>query len=258
MPAETSLDDASYDAQAAGSGGIIDGAAGGEEPPAEEGSAGGPPGQPEAAGEGSNCQPEPEQHQQQVAKTRKRNKTQFDRLVSSVFEGAGGSEGKLGRGAGGASRAGGGSARWHQKLSGSYLRRAVSARFAGTVARAAEEGGGEQGGGAAAKAALPAGKSGARRQRMAAPGHLVLPALLLALVEHTAVLASMPLRCNQIHMPALPCPAGRLIVTEDQAVGSVPWSIYGRYAARMGLPVVFLIAGEQALGTAAASWPVWA
>ena len=89
----------------------------------------------------------------------KKKKTQFDRLVSSVFEDAGGS-GKLGSGAG--SRASGGSARWQQKLSGSYLRRAVSALFAGKGAagdKAAEEGGEQRGG--AAKAALPAGKSGA-------------------------------------------------------------------------------------------------
>jgi hypothetical protein len=60
-----------------------------------------------------------------------------------------------------------------------------------------------------------------------------------------ALLASMLLRSM---CPPCPASADRLLVTEDQAVGSVPWSIYGRYATRMGLPVVFLIAGKPREG----------
>lgn len=158
--AETSLDDASYDAQTAGSGGIIDGAADGEEPPAAaESSAAASQGQQEEAAGENGSSKEPGQQQENGVEGPKKKKTQFDRLLSSVFEDAGGSD-KLRSGAG--SRAGGGSARWQQKLNGSYLRRAVSARFAGKSAgggKAAEEGGEQRGG--AAKAALPAGKSGA-------------------------------------------------------------------------------------------------
>lgn len=43
----------------------------------------------------------------------------------------------------------------------------------------------------------------------------------------------------------LRCLTGRLIVAEDRASGSVPWSIYGRFALRMGLPVVCVITGKS-------------
>jgi hypothetical protein len=163
--AETSLDDASYDAQTAGSGGIIGGGpAEGEEPPAaaaEESSAGAVDGEKEEAdGENGSSRETVQQQDVDSKQQPQKKKTQFDRLVSSVFEDAGRS-GRLAKGPG---NRGGGSARWQQKLSGSYLRRAVSARFAGGKAaargKAAEEGDKQRGG--AGKADLSAGKSGAQ------------------------------------------------------------------------------------------------
>ncbi|PRW21108.1 multidrug resistance-associated 1 isoform X3 [Chlorella sorokiniana] len=44
--------------------------------------------------------------------------------------------------------------------------------------------------------------------------------------------------------------SGRLIVAEDRASGSVPWSIYGRFALRMGLPVVCIITAGLLCGQA--------
>ncbi|KAL4420399.1 hypothetical protein ABPG75_010055 [Micractinium tetrahymenae] len=129
-------------------------------------------------------------------------RTRFDRLVSQVFasteDGSPKPSKGLGSGDDGSGRLGSTARRWQARLSSSYVRRALSARFGGKVA-AGGEGKGSEG-----KAGDAAG---------AAPGK-----------------------------------SGRLIVTEDRAVGSVSWAIYGRFAQRMGLPVVTLIAAALLLG----------
>lgn len=53
---------------------------------------------------------------------------------------------------------------------------------------------------------------------------------------------SDPIPCCSTCYPVLHR-AGRLIVSEDRAVGSVPWKVYGQLALRMGLPLTLLIAG---------------
>ncbi|EFN52562.1 hypothetical protein CHLNCDRAFT_138549 [Chlorella variabilis] len=203
---ETSLDDSTYDSHGAAppsapsAAAAADGAPGGS--PAGSGSQ-----QEEQAEEQVQLEQQPppadghlegdEQAERQlhasVAKT-----TRFDRSVSVLF-------GEAEGGAGGASRGAG----WRRKLSGSYVRRAVSARFASGQrrARVASKGEGEEG-------------SEEEQEQAAGKGSLQ------------------------------PGKSGRLIVAEDHAVGSVPWAVYGRYGARMGLPVVTLITAGLLLGQA--------
>ena len=124
-----------------------------EEPPSDTG----PPEQAAAAGTKGGKGFEQQEGDGQQAAVKQRN-TKFDRLVSSVFRDADGSS-VLAKGPGSRAGTGGGSARWQQKLSGSYLRRAVSARFVGQAGKAAE-GGGKQGGSPGKAAVLKGGKSG--------------------------------------------------------------------------------------------------
>lgn len=67
----------------------------------------------------------------------------------------------------------------------------------------------------------------------------VLPALLRPPLD-----ASIP-SAWPTHSPPPAALAGRLIVSEDRAVGSVPWRVYGQLALRMGLPLTLLIAGAR-------------
>ncbi|KAL4424666.1 hypothetical protein ABPG77_004473 [Micractinium sp. CCAP 211/92] len=197
---EHSLDDANYDANTAA-----------EQPPSDvsaatQGSEDGGEAHP-AASSGSDEEAHPQGSAESAEANDQTGRSKFDRLVSQVFASTerGEKDGALHASESSASRADGpgrlGSAarRWQAKLSGSYLRRAVSARFGARTAAISGDGGADEQGG---KQGQAAGKS------------------------------------------------GRLIVTEDRAVGSVSWAIYGRFAQRMGMAVVILIAAALLLGQA--------
>jgi hypothetical protein len=119
-----------------------------------------------------------------------RKRTEFDRAVSLVFaQGAADSTPSSNLAAG----SGGPGSRWKQKLSGSYVRRAVSARFGrrGRVASgrgggAAEEGSEEEEAEGAGKSSLKRGKSGELQLRSPAPSQDCI-AQLSAMLCHPSI-----------------------------------------------------------------------
>ena len=172
----------------------------------------------------------------------------FDRLVSRIMRDQ--AAGKANGGLSGpqpvpstSSRFRRGMSRGARRLTSGYLRRAVSARFGG--GKGAEEEDGSQEGGD--KPAPEAGKSGEclLLGYCACSRHVPAGCMAWHRAQTAKACQAMPnlhtFTCN----PSLP-PAGRLIVAEDRASGSVPWSIYGRFALRMGLPVVCVITGKAA------------
>ncbi len=118
-----------------------------------------------AASSGSDEEAHPQGSAESAEANDQTGRSKFDRLVSQVFASTerGEKDGALHASESSASRADGpgrlGSAarRWQAKLSGSYLRRAVSARFGARTAAISGDGGADEQGG---KQGQAAGKSG--------------------------------------------------------------------------------------------------
>ena len=163
--AESSLDDSTYDAHKSGAAAGADGGAAAAEPAqqaqqAQQQQAAAPrEGTPHEGSTSTSPPASPRSRQQrQQHQQHGRGETGFDRLVSRVFSNES-SEGSRSSRRGESGKAGGQAARWQGKLSGSYVRRALSARFGGRMEGSAEGKDAE-----AAAVAPPPGKSGERRR----------------------------------------------------------------------------------------------
>ena len=168
----------------------------------------------------------------------------FDRLVSCVCAAVEEDEGDGDRGVAGTAGSAVSVSRSARRLppprkvTSGALRRFVSRRFGAAMPRAGAENG-AKGKGSLEDDAVGDAVGDTKEKR---PGEPALGGC------RPITLGRHQLRsCGLLRRICPICTAGGLVATEDQAVGSVPWSVYGRYFSRMGLPAVSLITGASSI-----------